>query len=466
MDEHTAMTSPGNRMRRLRPLSRSTVVALSAVGVLAVGGGVFAATQLTSGSTGSDNAAATPASPAPPPVVTVQGLKRGKVPWNRRLTLEVTNGAFVSVEVTRPDGSGLIGSLTDHGTRWVSITSLVPLSHYVVQTVVRNDNGHDASATMKVVAADTKKHLQATLTPGDGNVVGVGSPVVVYFSRAVPESKRALVEDRLSVLTTPSVVGAWHWMNDQEVHWRPPTYWKPGTRVTVSADLDHLYLGGGVWGEGSHTASFRIGHSHISKVDGARHMMWVWDNGKLIRTIPVSVGRDKYPTKSGVHITFEKSYVVTMDSATVGIPRNSPDGYYEKVYWDVRISYGGAFVHAAPWSVADQGFVNVSHGCVNISTDNAIWFYNFSLRGDIVDIYNTGAAPDTSDPGMADWNMSWKQWVAGDAAPSPQALALHPPMPRSLEPAAPAVKTTSTSTSSSSPSPSASPSASPTRRHH
>jgi hypothetical protein len=40
-----------------------------------------------------------------------------------------------------------------------------------------------------------------------------------------------------------------------------------------------------------------------------------------------------------------------MDSATVGIPKGDPDYYYETVYWDTRISNGGMFVHAAPWSL-------------------------------------------------------------------------------------------------------------------
>jgi hypothetical protein len=219
-----------------------------------------------------------------------------------------------------------------------------------------------------------------------------------------------------------------------------------------------------VWGSGKHTSSFRIGDSHVSRVDVARHMMYVYRNGALIRSMPISAGRDKYPTKNGVHITFEKSQVVTMDSATVGIPRNSPDGYYEKVYWDVRISYGGAFVHAAPWSVASQGLVNVSHGCVNISTANATWFYNFSQRGDIVDVYNSGAAPDLTDPGMADWNMPWKQWVAGDAAPTTAAKVVKARMPRDTEPGPPAAHGSSTHSTSHSPAPSPSTYRSPSPR--
>ena len=459
-------------MLQFRPLSRGAIVAVSAIAIVSVAGAVVAATRDASRGTVVGAAAGSEGGPHPAAVVSIDGLKDDRVPWDKHLTLVITNGMLRTVDVTRPDGTALDGSITDNAGQWISATKLVPLTKYVANVSYSDQAGHDLTQTLQFRTTDSKKHLHATLTPGDGNVVGVGSPIVVYFSRSVPESKRALVESRLAVSTTPSVIGAWHWMNDQEVHWRPPAYWKRGTKVSVSADLNHLYVGSGVWGQGKHSTSFKIGDSHISRVDAAAHEMYVYDNGKLVKTFPISAGRDKYPTKSGVHITFEKSQVVTMDSATVGIPRNSPDGYYEKVYWDVRISYGGAFVHAAPWSVADQGVVNVSHGCVNISTDNAIWFYNFSLRGDIVDIVNTGAGPDISDPGMADWNMSWKKWVAGDAAPTAPALDAHPPMPRAVEPPhgpgydPSTVGTTQPSASptptSPSPSPTPSPSTSPT----
>ena len=87
----------------------------------------------------------------------------------------------------------------------------------------------------------------------------------------------------------------------------------------------------------------------------ARDMRFAQRARDVLRTIPISAGRPKYPTMNGIHFVWGKTKNLIMDSATVGIPRNSPDGYYEKVYWDVRISYGGAFVHAAPWSVASQG---------------------------------------------------------------------------------------------------------------
>jgi lipoprotein-anchoring transpeptidase ErfK/SrfK len=319
------------------------------------------------------------------------------------------NGTLHSVSVTSGGGQ-VAGQLKP--LSWVSRHTLVPLHQYTISVGYADAAGQAHTKQMTVSARDSVHHTLVTLSP-DGQTSGVGQPVVAYFSHSVPHHLRPLVTRRLSVTTAPAVSGAWHWISASEAHWRPPSYWKPGSRIHVSADISGINFGGGRWGGSPHTASFHIGDAHVSTVDVAKHTMTVRDNGRVVRVIAVSAGRDKYPTKSGVHIALSKSQVVTMDSATVGIPRNSPDGYYEKVYWDVRISDGGAFVHAAPWSVGAQGHRNVSHGCVNISTSEAIWFYNFSQRGDIVNIINSGASPDRSDPGMADWNVSWHEWLTG-----------------------------------------------------
>jgi lipoprotein-anchoring transpeptidase ErfK/SrfK len=124
----------------------------------------------------------------------------------------------------------------------------------------------------------------------------------------------------------------------------------------------------------------------------------------------VSTGRDKYPTKNGIHVVLAKEQKVVMDSATVGIPRNSPDGYYETVYWNTRISDSGEYVHSAPWSVGDQGRRNVSHGCVNASPADAEWFYGFSRRGDIVEVKGS-PEPLQQGNGYADWNIPWEAWA-------------------------------------------------------
>jgi len=225
---------------------------------------------------------------------------------------------------------------------------------------------------------------------------------------------RAAVERRLQVTSSKKVTGAWHWFNDREVHYRPKAYWPAGAKVTLRARLAGTDAGGGLWGVADRTIRFSIGERRVSVVDVRTHRMKVTSGGKTLRVVPVSTGRDKYPTTNGVHFVIEKNAVKLMDSSTVGIPRNSPGGYYQKVAWSVRISNSGEFVHAAPWSTGSQGRANVSHGCVNLSTANAAWYFRLTRRGDVVEVRGSPKRPGASF-GVVDWNMSWSRWLAGSA---------------------------------------------------
>lgn len=420
-------------MRLPQTRSRTAIVAAATLGVLAAVGAFVGITVRGSGD--ADSLAGSSA-PVPAAVLRVLHVRHhDRLPYRKPLVFTVANGSLASVEVSEPTGQQIPGTFNASHDRWQSAGSFAPLTDLHAR-VVYTDLLHRArTQDFNLRATDAKQRMVPLLSPGAGDTVGVGSPVEVIFNYDVPNSMRAAVEGRLSVTTHPAVVGAWHWMSSREVHWRPPSYWKPGTRVTIGANLQGLDFGHGIWGEaGQHQTSFRVGDAHISEVDIAAHTMHVYDNGVLIKTFPVSTGRDQYPTMDGVHIAIEKSKVVQMDSATVGIPKGSPGYYNETVYWDVRISDGGEFVHAAPWSVADQGHTNVSHGCVNLSTANAQWFYNWAMRGDIVYVFNGVRPPSPTDPGTADWNMSWKQWLAGDAAPTHAAKALRPKPPSAYQP--------------------------------
>jgi lipoprotein-anchoring transpeptidase ErfK/SrfK len=421
-------------MRHRRPTSRHATMGVAALAVVVVVGVVLAFV----GHRSSPSASAGVTSqrqPAPPAHLSVADLHYKTLPYSNRLTLRVKNGALASVAVTENGGQAVAGAYNNSRSVWRSTHSFAPLTA-LTATVTYVDLDHNtATRTLHESTTDIKEHLNALLSPGDGDTVGVGSPVTVSFDHPVPTSLRAAVENRLSVTTSPHVVGAWHWMSDESVHWRPPAYWKPGTTVRISSDLQGLSLGHGVWGAaGHHSTSFKVGASHISEANVATDEMKVYDNGRLIKTLPFSGGATQWPTKNGVHIAIEKSPTVIMNSATVGIPKGNPNYYYETVKWDVRISDGGAFVHSAPWSVQHQGHTNVSHGCINLSPANAKWFYTWAMRGDIVDVFNSAAPVNTADPGMADWNMTWKQWLAGDAAPTAAAEALHPLLPRQGEP--------------------------------
>jgi lipoprotein-anchoring transpeptidase ErfK/SrfK len=324
-----------------------------------------------------------------------------------------SGGTIGSVRVTGPDGKRLEGKLSGDARTWVSSGPLAPGARYKLTVVGENRIGVVTRRASSFTTLEPAGTLGAAIMPLDGEKVGVAMPIAIWFDH--PVADKAAVESHLSVEASTPVTGGWRWFNDKEVHYRPKTYWPAGTRVTLHASLAGVSAGDGVWGVRDRLVRFRIGDRHISVVNTTTHQMKVSSNGKTLKVFPMSAGRPKYPTTNGIHFTLDKAQQVTMDSATVGIPRDSPDGYYEKVYWNVRISNTGEFVHAAPWSVSSQGSANVSHGCVNLSTANAIWFYHFSQRGDVVRVIGSPKQPNGWSLGVVDWNMSWSRWLSGSA---------------------------------------------------
>jgi lipoprotein-anchoring transpeptidase ErfK/SrfK len=308
-------------------------------------------------------------------------------------------------------GGRLNGRYSKGHTRWVATTPLSTATTYTVDAVV--DAGTDAITQSTNFRTLTPKHsLAAAVAPLTGETVGVGMPIAVYFN--APVLHRAAVERRFHVTSSHQVHGAWHWYSGTEMHYRPKAYWPANSDVTLSYDLRGVSAGAGTWGAQARSIPFHIGPAHISRVNAVTHQMSIYSDGKLLHTYPVSTGRDTLPTSSGIHVVLAKAADQIMDSATIGIPRSSPDGYFEHVPWSVRISNSGEFVHAASWSVASQGHTNVSHGCVNMGPAAAKWFFGITRRGDLVVVTGTSRKLEQGN-GYADWNLSWSQWLAGSA---------------------------------------------------
>jgi len=334
------------------------------------------------------------------------------VALNAPVTVTTTGGKLIAVTVTDTKGDAVPGAIDATGGTWANSGALAAATTYTVDATAVNSAGTPTTFSSSFTTLTPTKVLGTKIAPLEDETVGVGMPIIIYFT--APVTDRAAVEKSLSVEESIPVEGAWHWYSSTEIHYRPQQYWPAGEQVTVNADVAGVDAGKGVWGDTDHVVHFKVGDSHIATVDAKTHMMTVTDNGKVVKTAQVSLGRDKYPTTSGIHVVLEKSPTVVMDSATVGIPKGNPDYYYETVLWDVRITWSGEFVHSAPWSVSDQGHVNVSHGCVNAAPAVAQWFYDYSRRGDIVSVLNT-PRPLQSGNGWTDWNMSWANWVAGSA---------------------------------------------------
>ena len=57
-------------------------------------------------------------------------------------------------------------------------------------------------------------------------------------------------------------------------------FWKPGTKVSVTANVNGLYAGNGVYGQNSAKTHFTVGRSQITKINLASHVAKVYRNGK------------------------------------------------------------------------------------------------------------------------------------------------------------------------------------------
>jgi lipoprotein-anchoring transpeptidase ErfK/SrfK len=334
---------------------------------------------------------------------------------NRTLRLDVSDGTFKSVAVSGKSGK-IDGTMAGDKLSWQSTSRLQPGETYRVRGVAVDSQGDEAvyRSRFSTQALSLDQQTFPSFFPLSGATVGVGMPAIIRFD--VPVTNKASIEKHLHVTTVPAQEGSFYWVSDTEVHWRPKKFWQPGTKVTIDADIDSVPAGNGVYGQKSRTNTFTVGRSMISKVNMDTHQMRVFRDGKLVRTIPITTGQQpKYTTRSGIKVIVEKYRKKRMNSETVGIDPNGPDGYnIAGVEYAMRVTYSGEFVHAAPWSVGSQGHANVSHGCTGMSTSNAAWLYNESIIGDVVE-YTGSDKPMTLTNGIGDWNLSFPDYAKGSS---------------------------------------------------
>jgi lipoprotein-anchoring transpeptidase ErfK/SrfK len=331
------------------------------------------------------------------------------------VTVRASSGAFDAVTLVGATGETVAGQKGPDGT-WTTSELLRPSTAYTLTIASRRPDG--TRSTTRSTFATLKPEVTATygLTPG-GGTVGVGLPVVVRFDSAVTSrARRAEVEKRVRVTTVPGQEGAWGWLDDRQLMWRPRSYWLPGTKVTVSAPLHGVQTGDGKWITRDGGTSFTVGASMVSTVDMRAHNLTVRRNGAVIRTFPVSTGRPGplTETRSGVKVILERSAVVLMDSATVGIPKGDPAYYKMSVSWNLRLTWTGEYIHSAPWSVGAQGFQNVSHGCTNMAPADAEWMFNNSRMGDIVTFTGSSRTFRPTE-GIGVWVYDFAGWKARSA---------------------------------------------------
>jgi lipoprotein-anchoring transpeptidase ErfK/SrfK len=362
-----------------------------------------------SSSSGSTFVPSSPSLPPAGPTITTNATDRFSV--TAPLTVSVPQGRLSSVTVTGPYGA-LAGEFNPAGTQWTSSGERAPRSTYQLNATATNAAGGRSTLARTFTTGAAPRTLAADVTPFGGQQVGVGQPIVVRLSAAVSKSRRAAVEKAL-VVTADKPIGpaSWYWWSGSELHYRPKAFWPAHTNVRIAVNLDGVQGGTGLWGTRNRMVSFKVGRALVMRIANSTHRMTVTVDGKQVRTIPVSMGRRGFETRSGIKTVMSHEKSVRMTSESYG----GKDFYDEIVQYAQRLTWSGEYLHSAPWSVGAQGRTNVSHGCVNLGPSNAIWLFNQTLVGDPVITTGTGRQMEPGNGTGGDWNISWTNWLAGSA---------------------------------------------------
>jgi lipoprotein-anchoring transpeptidase ErfK/SrfK len=382
---------------------------------------LIALIALLTATRGSDTVsqALTPAPPPPPPapvaLISVQSGATEPINPMTPISVAVQQGTLRNVTVTdSSSGKKLDGTLAPDSASWQTKN---PLSYGDSYQVAVTAVGTDSKAVQQSGSVSTLKPAQLAYpsfipAPSQNNV-GVGQPLVVKFDH--PVTDKAAAEKALVVTTSPQQTGSWYWISPSEAHYRPQVYWQPNSTITLAANMFGVDLGKGTFGQTNRTETIHIHDSWVAKADGKSETMQIFQNGNLVNTMPISLGSPGHPSHSGPHVISDKQPSIIMDSCSYGVCQGQKGYYKEKVDLDERISNDGEFVHSAPWSTGQQGDSNVSHGCVNLSPQNARWFFDHLGVGDVVEITNSGGPPLPIFDTYGDWEPSWEQWQAGSA---------------------------------------------------
>jgi lipoprotein-anchoring transpeptidase ErfK/SrfK len=327
------------------------------------------------------------------------------------ITVTASHGKLSKVSVSA-GGDQVAGTMNATGTVWHSTWALDVSQSYTVTakaagTPAAGTAGKTVTKTSAFKTLTPSQTFSTTIYEAQGGSYGVGMPIILYFNQKITD--KAAVERAFQVTSSKPVVGSWYWdepcnMAVTCAYFRPENYWPANTQVSFTGHLNGVEGAPGVYGEHTLTQSFTIGSSLIVVASTARHFMSLYRDGTLIDHWPISTGKPGDNTPNGTYLTIDKGNPVIMKGP----------GYKLPVPWSVRFTWSGDYLHDAYWSVGEQGFTNVSHGCVNMPPADAETYYKMEVPGDPVTVTGSPRA-GVFDNGWTQWFLPWDKYLQGSA---------------------------------------------------
>lgn len=406
----------------LKPRRRGTakkILLVAVLCVLAATGGVFAAVAPGFAGGGLESEAGSAVRSAPgvaSPVVApvkldvtpAEGAKQ--VNPAAPVSLKVANGRIESVTLTSTSGEAVEGTFAADGSGWSAAGPLKFNTEYSYTYVVTDGAGRETSTTHSFNTVSSTHEADAAIYPLDGMKVGVGQPLQIIFSE--PVVNRDAVEKAIKITSSAGQAGAFHWFSDTMVRYRPEAFWAANSTVTMDMQLFGVDLGNGQIANFNKKVNVNFGDKKVAIADAAAHTFTLSVNDQVVKTLPVSMGDERFPSARGYGVLMEKNRYDHFRAASIGLKPGDPAYYGEvDVEYAIRLTLSGAYIHQALESAYPYiGNKNVSHGCIGFAPDGAAWVFENMTTGDVVQIINTEGDYAAHDDGYGDWNIPWAEY--------------------------------------------------------
>ncbi|WP_394941480.1 Ig-like domain-containing protein [Psychromicrobium sp. YIM B11713] len=397
---------------------------IAGVCVLAVAGGVGAATVPTWANNTIASEAQKPANNEPSLVAPViKPMVLGVTPADGAAAVnpatpavvKATNGTVKNVSlVDDTTGAAVKGSVSADGSTWTAGAPLKFNTSYTYNYTVVDQANRETTKSQTFSTVPEGNEADAWSYVPDGSVVGVGQPVELNFSE--PVLNKAAVEKAIKISSTSGQVGAFRWYGNEKLRYRPETFWKAGSTVTIDMKLFGVDFGNGQIGNFNKTITMKVGDKQVLEADAAAHVAKYYVNDKLVRTIPVTMGDLRFPSASGYLVVLrDKQDPAVFKASTIGLKPGDPADYGTiTVRHATRLSLSGEFIHQATDSALPYiGQTNLSHGCIGMDAENAKFMFDNFLFGSVVHVSNsTTKETIANDDGFGDWNIPFKQYAS------------------------------------------------------